>query len=302
MHPLPTSISLHIGAHKTASSHLQKVLYQNRPLMLENNVRLYGPRYLRMRGRSLAAMFNTSWSENPAPHRRPMLQLRFLGKKQTHLIFTEENFVGQSADYKGRTAMPIYPFAAERVQELVTKWSPIETDLFLAVRDPTSFLASLYSQAMLGGVHIRPRQFRRRNDWREVDWLDYVTRLRAVKGLGQIYVWRQEDYHECQSQIVQKLARWKTDLGIETLETRVHQGLSVTAVQKTLEGASEGHEGRLAHDARREYPVGENHSLFNLYSESAKRKSGEKYADHMGKIEQMAGVTILRPAHDVHEG
>lgn len=295
MHPLPQSISLHIGAHKTASSHLQNVLYKNRGLLADEGIRLFGPRYLRMQGRTLAAMFNTSWSESPEPRRKPQRQLKFLAKGRKHMVLSEENFVGNLTDLKGRVALPLYPLAVERIAELVEKFAPVPTELFLAVRDPAAFIASAYSQAMFGGSHIRPRQFRLRNDWRAVDWADYVNRIRAVSGIKHIYIWRQEDYNDVLNQIMCRLLHWDDASRIETIPGRVHQGLSVSAVQKTIEAASEGRTGKLARDFRREYPIGEHHKQFELFSASAQRKSAEIYADQMDKIKQMEGVTVLRP-------
>lgn len=302
MHPLPQTISLHIGAHKTASSHLQNVLYKNRRLLTEDGIRLFGPKYLRLKGRSLAAMFDTSWSESPAPRRKPLDQLRFIAKGRTHMVLSEENFVGNLADIKGRVSVPLYPFAPQRLGELIEKWAPVPADVFLAVRDPAAYMASAYSQAMFGGFHIRPRQFRLRNDWKGVDWADYVERIRTVPGIGQIFIWRQEEYEATLPQILSRLLRWEDANRIQLIEGRVHQGLSVTAVQKTLEAASEGQTGKLARDARRAYPVGENHQQFQLYSPSTLRKAADIYGAQMDKIEKMEGVTVLRPPRGVLEG
>ena len=169
MPPLPTSIALHIGAHKTASSHLQNVLYRNREMLSDEGVRVYGPGYLRIQGRNLAAMFGLSWSESPPPRRKPHDQLKFLAKGRARLVFTEENFVGQLVDTNGRTTLPLYPSGPARVAEIVEKWAPVETQLFVAIRNPASFMASAYSQALFGGANIGPRTFRARNDWRQVD-------------------------------------------------------------------------------------------------------------------------------------
>jgi hypothetical protein len=296
LHPLPQSISFHIGAHKTASSHLQNVLYKNRGLLADEGIRLFGPRYLRMKGRTLAAMFNTSWSESPEPRRKPQRQLKFLAKGRKHMVLSEENFVGNVTDPKGRVALPLYPLAASRLAELMEKFAPVPTELFIAVRDPAAYLASAYSQAMFGGSHIRPRQFRLRNDWRAVDWADYVDRIRAVSGVKHIYLWRQEDYDAVSPQIMRHLLRWDDVSEIQTIEGRVHQGLSVSAVQKTIEAASEGQTGKLARIARRAYPIGEHHKQFELYSSSTRRNSAEIYDVQMGKIEKMEGVTVLRPS------
>ncbi|MCF2905711.1 hypothetical protein L0666_11995 [Octadecabacter sp. CECT 8868] len=302
MHTLPQTISFHIGAHKTASSHLQNVLYKNRGLLADEGIRLFGPRYLRMRGRNLAAMFDTSWSESPTPRRTPKQQLQFLTKTRKHLLLSEENFVGNLADSRGRVVRPLYPAAAQRLTEVVEKWSPIPVDLFLAVRDPAAYLASAYSQAMFGGVHVRPRQYRLRNDWREIDWAEYVERLRSVTRVGQIYIWRQEDYEQVLPQVLCRMLRWDDSSRIEPIHNRVHQGLSVTAVQKTIEAASEGQVGNLARDARRAYPVGDHHKQFQLYNASILRRAAEVYATQMARIEQLDGVTVLHPPADPLKG
>ena len=270
--------------------------------MREDGIRLFGPRYLRMKGRTLAAMFNTSWSESPVPRRGPHDQLRFLAKGRRHMVLSEENFVGNVTDAKGRVALPLYPLAAPRLSELVEKWSPVPVNLFIAVRDPTSYLASAYSQAMFGGTHMRPRQFRLRNDWKAVDWADYVGRIRAVAGIGQVYLWRQEDYNAVLPQILQHLLHWDDTSMMQMIEGRVHQGLSVSAVQQTIEFASEGQTGKLAREARRLFPVGEHHAQFELFSASAQRKSAEMYAVQMAKIAEISGVTVLRPPSDAQEG
>lgn len=83
-------------------------------------------------------------------HGATRAQIKFLSKGRKRLVFTEENFVGNLADSRGRTALPLYPSGPARVAELVEKLAPVDVQLFLAVRNPASFMASTYSQALLG--------------------------------------------------------------------------------------------------------------------------------------------------------
>ena len=85
-------------------------------------------------------------------HGATRAQIKFLSKGRKRLVFTEENFVGNLADSRGRTALPLYPSGPARVAELVEKLAPVDVQLFLAVRNPASFMASTYSQALLGGA------------------------------------------------------------------------------------------------------------------------------------------------------
>jgi hypothetical protein len=292
---MPQSIALHIGAHKTASSHLQNELYRNREMLAEEGIRVYGPGYLRMKGRNLAAMFGLSWSESPEPRRDAHEQLRFLAKGRKRLVFTEENFVGNLTDNKGRLPLPIYPSGPERVGELVAKWAPVQTQLFVAIRNPAAFMASAYSQALFGGTNVGPRTFRAHNDWRQIDWAEYVAKLRATTGLGEIYVWRQEDYEQAHRLILRRLLRWKVGGKVDLVEGRLNEGLSADAVRQTLQWVQDGKTGSLARDARAAFPVGDHHKPFALYAASTLAAAQAVYDEQFARIGAIDGVTVLHP-------
>lgn len=302
MPPLPQSLALHIGAHKTASSHLQKTLHNNRALISAEGIRVVAPHHLRRQGRSLSAMFNLSWTESPKPRRTPHEQLAFLARGHKRLVITEENFVGMLFDRNGKVPLPLYPAGPERVAELVAACAPLKPQLFVAVRNPATFMASVYSQVLFGSSHIGPRTFRARNDWRQIDWADYIAKLRAIPNVGDLYVWRQEDYHLSYRLILRRLLRWQVGGKIEALEGRVHPGLSAAAVRQTLQWAQEGKTGNLAGDARALFPINEDNKSFALYARSTLDSAQEIYAAQMAQIEAIEGVTVLHPPAAVLKG
>ncbi|MGJ8610896.1 MAG: hypothetical protein ACSHWY_07365 [Octadecabacter sp.] len=302
MPPKLPSIALHIGAHKTASSHLQKVLYNNREYLSDEGIRCYGPGYLRQTGQSLAELFGMSWSEGDPPKRAPHDQLRFLAKGRKRLVFTEENFVGTLSDKYGRVSLPVYPNGVERVTELAAALAPIEPQVFLAVRNPATYMASAYSQGLLEGAHIGPRTFRARNDWRKIDWADYVTRLRDIAGIGEVLVWRQEDYDLSHRLILRRLLRWKVGAKITTVDGRVNVGLSSKAVRKTLQWAQEGKTGKLAGTAREQFPINDDNRPFYLYAASTMTAAQDIYDAQMAQIDALDGVTVLHPPSQRAEG
>jgi hypothetical protein len=299
---LPQSIALHIGAHKTGSSHLQKVIYENRVMLSDAGIRCYGPGFLRKRGCNLAAMFGMSWSKGPLPNRTPHEQLAYLAKGNNRLVFSEENFVETLSDKNGRVSLPIYPLAIERVTELVAAWAPIKPQLFLAVRNPATFLASAYSQVLFGSVYIEPRQYRARNDWRKIDWADYITKLRTITGVSDIYVWRQEDYDLTHRLILRRMLRWQAGGRIETIKGRVHQSLSAHAVRQTLAWAQDGETGHLAAKSRKLFPISADNKAFGLYAAETLVRAGQVYDAQMAQIEAMDGVTVLQPPKRKQEG
>ncbi len=290
---MPRSIAVHIGAHKTASTHLQKTLHTNKALLSEDDIRFFGPNYLRRKGRSLEAMFNLSFSNSPAPRRKPHDQLAFLAKGHNRLVFSEENIAGRLTDTQGRMSFPLYPDAPARIAELVAAFAPIQPQIFLAVRNPAAYMTSVYSQTLFGVPNIGPRTFRMLNDWRNVDWAEYVTRLRAIPNVGEIVVWRQEAYAQNQRPILRKLLRWRTGPRVDVLENRVHRGLSRAAVRTTLELAAAGETGSLASDARRAFPVNDENQPFKLYATPTFAQAEAVYAAQIAQIQAMDGVIVL---------
>jgi len=300
--PLPKSIALHIGAHKTASTHLQKVLKHNQKLLVEDGIAAYGPWYLRMKGRSLRSMFGLHGASITTPRRSPQDQLAFLAKGAKRLVLSEENFVGTLSGPEGRVSFPLYASATDKLTEFVETVAPVKVELFLGVRNPAAFMASAYSQTLMGGAHIGPRTFRARNDWRSVDWADYVTRLRAISGVAGIYVWRQEDYDATLRLIMRRMLRWSTGGKIEQVQGRAHQGLSAAAVRQTLAWAQEGRTEKLAGTARSLYPIDEKNKAFKLYAASTLAASEAIYGAQMAQIEAMDGVTVLHPPNPAKQG
>ena len=290
---LPQSIAIHIGAHKTGTSHLQKVLFKNSIMISDEGIRCYGPRFLRKHGCNLGAMFGLSWSKGNVSGRTAHDQLAFLAESKDRLVFSEENFVETLSDKYGCVSLPVYPLAIERLTELFATWAPIRPQLFLAVRNPASFLESAYSQVLLGSLCIEPDKFRARNDWRKIDWADYIAKLRKIKGVGEIYVWRQEDYHLTQRLIMRHMLGWDVSRKIKLIKGRVHQSLSVPAVCQTLAWAQGGEIGKHAEKARKLFPVNTENKHFDLYGTDTLTQAGVIYDAQMVQIEAMDNVTIL---------
>ncbi len=293
------SIAFHIGPHKTATTHLQKMLENNGDMLLEQGVRFLGPKYLRVRGRSLSAMFRLSWYNGPTPRRTPQSQLEFLAKGCKRLVISEEIFSGIMTDPEGRVPFPMYEFLPEKLEELVAAWAPIKPQIFLSVRNPATFMASVYSQSLHGTPHIGPRTFRARNDWRNVDWADFVTRIRATPGLGNVVVWRQEDYSDNPRPVLRKLLQWRAGGKVKVIDERLHQGLSSPAVRLTLQQAADGETGRLASEARKRFPINEMNEPFKLYAASTLAEAEQIYADQVAQIAAMDGVQLLYRRKDM---
>ncbi|MBI1415888.1 MAG: hypothetical protein GC146_01575 [Limimaricola sp.] len=287
---------LHLGAHKTATTHLQKLMHANRAALVEAGVRYYGPEFLRRPRRSIG----TSFGINPdAVHRNgrsPLEQLDFLAKGDRLVVLSDENFAGPLHDGAGNVMVPLYEGAAARVAALAAALAPNPLHLFLAIRQPTTFLTSAYSQSLFGGVAIGAGGFRDLNPPDRLDWADLVARLAAVPGLAGLTVWRYEDYRAGLPSILEALLGPAAAVLPAPAAQPANQGLSVRAQKAVMEWAVHGVEGPLAQRARRRFPVTEDNPAFDLFEADGHEAAARAYADQVDRIRALPGVRLLEPA------
>jgi hypothetical protein len=291
----PLTIAFHIGAHKTATSHLQRSLKHARQALAAEGVRYYGPVYFRQPGHSIQALFGF----RPGAHSDEALlpaseQLALLRKDGHRLVLSEENFIGRLNQPHGRSMGHRYKSAGARVDSLATAVGQ-KIDVCLGVRRPTAFINSAYCQMLLGG-RIQPVQvFQKRNPLSSVDWVDLVTQLRHAIGVGQLTVWQYEDYGGVFPQISANLVGAEAAHLVSPRPKYVNRGLSAAAVAHVMiqPDAPTG-EGR-ANAARKQFAVEDGHAPFDGFAEEEHAISDASYARQIKAIDGMAGVTLLRP-------
>lgn len=282
---------MHLGAHKTASTHLQASLNAASVDLAEAGVRFYGPDYLRKSGRTLPGMFGLT---EAAPRRAAPDQMRFLAKEGCRIVFSEENFWGPLTEGNGRIPLPLYPRADDRVAAFAKAVAPVPVDLFIAIRDPASFVTSAYSQVMMSG-HIEPfRAFRAANPFRRIGWAELIGRMSKQSGIRSLTVWRYEDYAAVFDQIIGRMVGRQAAASVAPLARYAHRSLSAVAVKATLAARGTGKGRELALSARARFPVAPDGSgRFDPYSAEDRAASARLYAAQIAKIAAMPGVTLL---------
>ena len=283
-------IVLHLGAHKTATTHLQHSLIAHRIPLWEAGIRTYMPPHLRGNGRSLEARFDLPINRKvtgtgPSPD---AVRARLIGNA-ARVVVSEENFIGVLQTRKGRVRLPLYPRARQRLMMLIPVLAPSQgVDLCFALRDPATFLNSAYGQILMGGHVIDTDTFKADNPLGAVDWVDIVTRLRATPGVNRLTLWRQEDYRDLFPAITRVLLGDDSPTVLPAAEV-IHPGLSRAAVRHVLTGAAE------ATQARALFPIGPDHAPFDAFTPEERDLSHEYYAVQLAEIAALPGVDLLRP-------
>lgn len=291
----PSLVAFHIGAHKTATSHLQRSLRKAAEVLAEQGVHYYGPDHFRLPGRTIPAMFGFPRAKStPEVTRTPAEQMARLRKDGHRIVLSEENFIGVLNNPKGRAIGKRYGQAAERITELADAIGH-DIDVFLGIRRPTGFINSAYCQMLMGGQVMPAAVFQKRNPVSGVDWLDLVTRLRAAKGVGRLTVWRHEDYARVFPQITAGLVGAEFAHHVVPINRRVNAGLSSAAVAEVLHRTAEGPVEKIGFTARKLLPVSEGYLPFDGFLPQEHATGDAAYAAQIAGIAALEGVTLLQP-------
>lgn len=289
------TIAFHVGAHKTATTHLQKTIKRATDAIADKGVRFYGPEHFRLPGRTIPALFGFQAGLIPDPARRgPREQLAALAKDAHRLVISEENFIGPLNSPKGLGLRHRYRPAGERMARFAASVGQ-NVDVFLAVRRPTTFMSSAYCQMLLGGQVRHLGLYLRRNPLTSVDWLGLVQDLRTTKGVGQITVWRYEDYRALFPRIVAAMLGEAAARHVPVVDRPINTGLSAAAVAEVLHRGETPDLPEIARRVRALLPVEDGYSRFDAFTPEEHAMSEQHYAAQVAAIARIPGVTLLRP-------
>ncbi|NEZ03592.1 hypothetical protein G4Y73_05425 [Wenzhouxiangella sp. XN201] len=254
-----TRIRFHIGAHKTATTHLQLTLAGCR---LAPGTRYVPLKRLRR------------WLISPIRKGRPHLPWH-----RWHTgtwLFSDENILGTTAN-----ALRMYPDPAAALKYFVD----CDLSLFLCVRSYESFLPSAWGERLW---HHEFQPFEAKLPVRR--WTDVVADLRSDLPGVPIHVWRYEHYREH----AEAIARYYADNAIERFPTglvaRPKSGFSARAVAELGQCSGSRVGKRRLERVRARFPVGKKYPRFDPWTEAQKSELRDMYRCDLEQIAAMARV------------
>jgi hypothetical protein len=189
---------IHVGAHKTATTHLQETLTLIRPDLAARGID-YLPNPL-IRHQKLSW---TLW------RRRPIARLPLIGPAHMRdaiettldplrigpeiVALSEENILGVPHQILEPT---FYPQADQSLSRLSSLGLRAHLELFLSIRSYDALLPSAYVESLKHGTAPRGGfgSVRERLLAVPPSWYDLVARIRAAAPGVRLQIWRQEDY------------------------------------------------------------------------------------------------------------
>ncbi|WP_138469849.1 hypothetical protein [Poseidonocella sp. HB161398] len=180
---------IHLGLHKTATTHLQAALGRAEPALRAAGIAYLGPQAIRAGGTGIREAL-----EGAAAPGRARRRLARHAHGSRLLLISEENIPGTMEDnFLGPRPGP-YPEAAERLSRLLAELGLTQVQLFLALRHPADYYASCYRFHLRQHPFLPWRDYARQLPLRRLRWLPLCRALGSVPGVAGLTVWRYEDF------------------------------------------------------------------------------------------------------------
>lgn len=191
-------VMLHAGVHCTDDDRVLKCLLRNRSEFAEIGSVVPPPgRYRKLIHQTLVALTNAE----PAPDAREVLLENILeGDHADRLLLSNENLfcIPKLALSNG----VFYPNAGMRIGQLKSLFNGDQIEVFLAIRNPATFLPALFNTAPVEDFE----ELLRGSQPHELLWAELIWRIRNEHPDVPLTVWCNEDSPLIWAQIIREMA------------------------------------------------------------------------------------------------
>lgn len=189
---------LHAGAHFTEEERLLRCLLRNTEDFSRRGVAVPGPgKYRTLLKETMAALQEAP----PSPDARDILLDLILDDENADRVILSHMFLFGAPRASVRNGM-IYEAAPERMGLLAALFPHDEIELFLALRNPATFLPALFDKAPQDDMN----SFLRGADPFDIKWSDTLTAIRSAAPTVKITAWCFEDMPLIWAQIIREMA------------------------------------------------------------------------------------------------
>jgi len=178
-------IAVHLGVHLTDENKLVRCLMRNRALLAEQGIAVpdTGSYFPRLRDIAKDMRFEPTNGET----QEALLDGLLEDDDVSRVVLSTEKFL--SGHQWVVTKDRLYSDAGVRLAQLRHLFPEAEFQIYLAIRDPASFLPALAADKRAGGVETALKSV----DPITVRWSELLIRIRASVPDAMITVWREED-------------------------------------------------------------------------------------------------------------
>ena len=196
-----TTIHLYLGAHKTASTHIQGIFLANRETLARNGVALSAPQDIRKTW--LPRFFKYCNHQKENQDKDELQSLQSLLPDCGRWILSEENIIGTSFDL---SVMPgIYPLAENRIRAIISLFPQCKVKLFFSLRSYDTFYRSAYTEVVRNRGFLKFSRFYDEERFKDNSWLNTVAGFARALPQENITLWRFEEVRQLMPDVVQRI-------------------------------------------------------------------------------------------------
>lgn len=288
-------LTIHLGAHKTASTHLQYSLRLARQQLRQGGVFYADPIQLRHDGLPLMNALATGRAELFDRTARRLAAAREIFPE---MLLSEENILGgtRRGRLSGRSGF-VYPFALGRVRRVIALAGGGPVTLFLSLRDPAHFYVSAFALQMSYGAEVDFDSYLDGRDPARIGWTGLVRRLAGIEDVARIVVWRYEDYPALRQRL---LARLLPPALVPHVPEPPPANESVTQagydwfVRRALED-DDIDLPTLLRRARNRFPRAQGHAPLRPLGDADYARSARAYGEQIARLRLLPKVEYLEP-------
>ena len=267
-------IKLHLGAHKTATTHIQLILENNRDILLDNKIRLLTPKDLRPN--FITILKNISNSN--------------LLKDVDILIISEENIAGVPYDLK--ISSGIYSNVKEKLNIIKYIFPNDDIEIFFSIRSYDEFYRSSYLEVVRNRGYIPFKDFYNQDRFINNSWLSVIKSFIEVVSEENITIWCYEDFKELTPLIISQLTDNisqvdKILLSYKDIRTRPSLSSRTINILNSFYSSNNKEEGnKIIEYLNNKYPISSNNPPYIPFNNKNRIRLQERYIGDINFIDK----------------
>jgi len=268
-------IKLYIGAHKTATTHIQGIFEHNKTILKAQNIKISTPTELR---KSWLKLFMDCCHKN---QRAYMAQLKDEAPKNGIWILSDENIVGTPYEFMVSNE-GMYPNIKKRLLLLKELFPDTKIELFFALRSYETFYRSTYLEVVRNRGYIPFEKYYDKKKFTKNSWKTVIEMFTDVIPQEQITLWLYEDIKTIMPNIINSITglnNYKELVNNYPLkETRPSLSKKTLDVLASLYTSLTQEESKkIIEDINKKYPIGNKHFKFIAFDNSTLEIFQKKY-------------------------
>jgi hypothetical protein len=190
------NIKLHLGAHKTATTHIQAIFENSQDSLEKNNIKLSTPKELRKEW--ISSLLKVSNGEDSY-----IENIKKISPNNGTWIISDENIVGVSYDLKLYSG--IYPNMIGKLKAIKSIFPTDAIEIFFSIRSYDEFYRSSYLEVVRNRGYIPFEEFYNQKRFQDNSWISVIEAFLTVLPQENITIWCYEDFKDIMPLIISKL-------------------------------------------------------------------------------------------------